>query len=123
MKLPAAKDVHFDLDDYLNRFVPRSRLYRLPRPLSHFLGYRDTPEPQVGNILIATWALIGAFCGLTVVTAVYKFSPGINEYHPPVVFASLVWIKTIPHHLLLNSLLIGPRELPQCSTTTSSNHH
>lgn len=108
MKLPAAKDVHFDLDDYLNRFVPRSRLYRLPRPLSHFLGYRDTPEPQVGNILIATWALIGAFCGLTVVTAVYKFSPGINEYHPPVVFASL-GAAAVLNYNVIQSPLAQPR--------------
>lgn len=95
MKLPAAKDVHFDIDQYLNRIVPHNRISRLPKPLSRFLGYREKPAAPIGNIIQATWALVGAFCGLTVVTAVYKFGPGIAKYNPPVIVASLV--RTILH--------------------------
>ncbi|EOD47712.1 putative hpp family protein [Neofusicoccum parvum UCRNP2] len=108
MKLPAAKDVHFDIDDYLNPFVPRSRISRLPKPLSRFLGYRDSPAPQVGNVLIATWALVGAFCGLTTVTAVYKFAPGISQYHPPVIIASL-GAAAVLNYNVIQSPIAQPR--------------
>ncbi|OJD31646.1 hpp family protein [Diplodia corticola] len=109
MKLPAAKDVHFDIDQYLNRFVPHNRIHRLPKPLSRFLGYRAEPAPPIGNILQAAWALIGAFCGLTVVTAVYKFAPGIAKHNPPVIIASLVRPPTPLHHI---------RSIPPTTTTT-----
>jgi hypothetical protein len=85
-----AEEVHFDIDEYLNRIIPPSQLHRLPRPISRFLGFRKNPKPDVGNVLIAFWALIGAFGGLVLVAAIFKYSPVIREYNPPVVFASLV---------------------------------
>ncbi|KKY13351.1 putative hpp family protein [Diplodia seriata] len=104
MKLPAAKDVHFDIDQYLNRFVPRNRINRLPKPLSRFLGYREKPAPPIGNIIQATWALVGAFCGLTVVTAVYKFGPGIAKYNPPVIVASLGAAAVLNYNVIATPL-------------------
>ncbi|KAL1642103.1 hypothetical protein SLS58_005693 [Diplodia intermedia] len=104
MKLPAAKDVHFDIDQYLNRFVPRNRIHRLPKPLSRFLGYREKPAPPIGNIIQATWALVGAFCGLTVVTAVYKFGPGIAKYNPPVIVASLGAAAVLNYNVITTPL-------------------
>jgi hypothetical protein len=88
--VPRAENVHFDIDEYLNRIIPPSQLYLLPRPISRFLGYRKDQKPDVGNVIIAFWALIGAFCGLVLVAGVFKYSPIIREYNPPVVFASLV---------------------------------
>lgn len=89
-KLPRPQDIHFDIDDYLNRFVFRSQLYRLPKPVSRFLGYREKPTSDVGNILIAIWAFVGTFCGILLVGVVFNYSDRIKYYHAPVVFASLV---------------------------------
>ena len=89
-KLPRAQDIHFDIDDYLNRLVFPSQLHRLPKPLSWFLGYREKSAPEVGNVLIAIWALVGTFCGIMFVGAVFDYSDRIKSYHGPVVFASLV---------------------------------
>jgi len=87
--IPAASDLHFEIDHYLNKIIPPTLVHRLPRPISYFLGHRETPKPDVGNILIAFWALVGAFCGLTVVGAAFRYSPWIQEHHPPVLIASL----------------------------------
>lgn len=89
-RLPQAKDVHIDIDKYINPFVPPSQLYRLPKPIARFLGYRETPPPELGNVLLAFWSLLGAFCGLFLVGAVFHYSDQILQYHPPVVFGSLV---------------------------------
>lgn len=88
-RLPAAKDIHFDIDDHVNRFIPPSQLHRFPKLVARFLGYRKTPASEVGNIVVALWSLLGAFCGLAVVTAAFKFSHIIQSYHPPILFASL----------------------------------
>lgn len=83
------KHVHFDLDDHLNPFLPPNPIKKLPKPIARFLGYRDEPAKELGNIIISLWALLGAFLGLTVTAAVYKFPHEIAKYHPPVLFASL----------------------------------
>jgi hypothetical protein len=93
-RLPAAKDIHFDIDDHINRFIPPSQLHRFPKLVARFLGYRKTPASEVGNIVVALWSLLGAFCGLVVVAAAFKFSHIIQSYHPPILFASLVSKKS-----------------------------
>ncbi|KAK8170061.1 HPP family protein [Phyllosticta citrichinensis] len=108
MRLPRAQDVHFDMDDYLNLIIPRNRISRLPKPLARLLGYRESGRPQVGNILIASWALLGAFLGLIVITAVYKFSPVIQRVHPPVIVASL-GAAAILEFNVIDSPLATPR--------------
>jgi hypothetical protein len=89
-KLPVAENIHFDIDKYLNRVIPRSPLYRLPGWFSRFLGYRQKPAPDVGNILVAIWSFLGALYGLILVGAVLRYSPSIRSLEPPVLFASLV---------------------------------
>jgi hypothetical protein len=83
------KPLDFDVDSYINRFVPRPRLYLLPKPISWFLGYRSEPTRPIGDVLTWVWACIGAFCGLLVVEAVFHTS-GIKDLGTPVVIASLV---------------------------------
>lgn len=91
-------DLHVDIDRYLNKVIPPSAVHRLPRPINRFLGHRKTPKPDVGNVLIAFWALVGTFCGLVVVGAVFRYSPWIREHHPPVLIASLVYCPSCCHH-------------------------
>ena len=89
MRLPAASDMNLDLDRYVNRFIPPSQLRRLPRPISRFLGHRDAPGSEIGDIIVCAWSFVGAFCGIILVAGVFQSSL-IQSHHPPLVIASLV---------------------------------
>jgi hypothetical protein len=90
MKLPKPQEFDFDLDRYINQYLPQNQLHRLPWPLSRFLGYRHVPQPEVGNLLVCAWAFVGAFTGLILVMGVFKTSETIQSHHPPLIIASLV---------------------------------
>ena len=79
----------FDVDLYINRLVPHSRLHLLPTPISWWLGYRSKPMPRIGSVLVWLWAFVGAFAGLLVVQAVFR-TEGIKDHGAPTVIASLV---------------------------------
>ena len=88
---------HFDIDNYLNPFIPAPPWHWIPRPISHFLGYRgDQPPRVIGSLIIAFWALIGVFCGVSVVTAVTMRVPSFEHHHAPTVVASMVCGVDIP---------------------------
>ncbi|KAF1851218.1 uncharacterized protein K460DRAFT_382702 [Cucurbitaria berberidis CBS 394.84] len=77
-----------DVDRYLNRVIPPSPLHKLPRPISRFLGYRKASHQDVGNVLGAFWSLLGAFCGLAVISAVFNNTESIQRHYPPALIAS-----------------------------------
>jgi hypothetical protein len=79
----------FDVDHYINRFVPRPRFHLLPKPISWFLGYRSKPMPRIGSVLVWFWSFIGAFAGILVIEAVFQ-TKGIKDLGAPTVIASLV---------------------------------
>ena len=81
--------LHFRIDDYLNPFLSHVPLERLPTSVSRFLGYRRNPQQEPPNLVIWTWAFIGAFTGILTVEALTKYGPGLAKYNPPVVLASL----------------------------------
>jgi len=81
--------LHFDIDSYLNRFIPASRVSRLPKPIAHFLGHRSTPRPDLPSLLIYSYAFLGAFIGILTISALTKYAPGLQQYSPPLVIASL----------------------------------
>ena len=86
-----AREWNFDLDRYINRVVPASQLPKLPTLAARFLGYRKEAQQQdVGNVLGAFWSLVGAFCGLAVVAAVFNNTESIQWHHPPALIASFV---------------------------------
>ena len=89
MSIPEARDWHFDVDSYLKPYIPRNLVYRLPRRFSRFLGHRDGPGTQLGNLLVAGWALLGAFVGLVLVEAVFMV-PSIRNHGVPLLIASFV---------------------------------
>ncbi|KAF1935804.1 hypothetical protein EJ02DRAFT_506874 [Clathrospora elynae] len=83
-----ARTWDFDIDRYLNRVIPPSPLHKLPVPVSRLLGYRKEKKQDVGNVLGAMWSLVGAFCGLAVVAAVFNNTKAIHMHHPPALIAS-----------------------------------
>ncbi|KAL0573360.1 hypothetical protein V5O48_008603 [Marasmius crinis-equi] len=63
-----------------------SRLSRVPTPLSRWLGYRQGPPAKVTDYQIWFWSFVGAFCGISVLQAVF----GQAEYFigrgvPPII--------------------------------------
>lgn len=83
------KDLNFDIDKYIGPVIPRSRLDRLPGPISHFLGYRDSPKRPIGNVAIATWSLFGGFIG-TAILACFFMSDFIKDSGGPIIIGSYV---------------------------------
>ncbi|KAF2824013.1 hypothetical protein CC86DRAFT_328121 [Ophiobolus disseminans] len=83
-----AREWDLDIDRYLNRVLPPSPLHKFPTPVSRFLGYRREQRQDVGNVLGAFWSLVGAFCGLAVVAAVFNNTASIHLHHPPALIAS-----------------------------------
>lgn len=92
MHIPAAKNWHFDVDEYLNPFIPRNRLHRLPKPIANILGSRDHPREQIGNLLVAAWACLGAFVGVIIIEATFMI-PAIKDHGVPLLIASFVGLS------------------------------
>jgi hypothetical protein len=88
-----ARNWDLDLDRYLNRVLPASPLHKFPASVSRFLGYRKTQRQDVGNVLGAFWSLVGAFCGLAVIAAVFDNTESIQWHHPPALIASFVSVS------------------------------
>ena len=83
------KSWDIDIDRWLNPFVPYNRLSKLPRLISRFLGYRNEPHHDIGNVLVAWWAFVGAFSGVAVIAAVLMI-PEIQKHGVPTAIASFV---------------------------------
>ncbi len=112
MYLPEAKDWHFDIDVYINSYVPQNHIHLLPKPISHFLGHREMPRRQTGNLLVAGWAFLGAFVGVIAIEATFMI-PAIHNLGGPLLIASFVR-HTSKLHLML---LIISRALQRSSNT------
>jgi len=107
MSPAASPPYNFNIDDYLNRFIPRNRLSVLPTPISWFLGYRSKPQKPIGSLLVIWWSFLGAFVGLLVVHGFYMI-PALSEDGESVVIASL-GAAAILHFNTISSPLSQPR--------------
>ncbi|KAJ5381761.1 uncharacterized protein N7496_004189 [Penicillium cataractarum] len=88
MRLSDVRTWHVDIDRFINPWVPAPRLHILPRPISHFLGYRDKPARPLGNVVLAFWSLVGAFCGVALIAEVSKRIPAFEVRDAPAVVGS-----------------------------------
>ncbi|KAL1304504.1 hypothetical protein AAFC00_003493 [Neodothiora populina] len=84
-----ARFLDFDLDTYLNPYLPHSRLSRLPEPISRWLGYRNEDYKERPVLLVCAWSFVGTLASLLLVGALYRYAPGLTKYKPPVIIASL----------------------------------
>ncbi|KAI9877048.1 MAG: hypothetical protein M1830_004942 [Pleopsidium flavum] len=89
MHFPAALEYNIDIEKYILPFIPRSRLHLLPRSISHFLGYRNTPRKEIGNLLVAAWSFLGAFCGVAIIEGTFM-SPVIQAHGTPLIIGSFI---------------------------------
>ncbi|EYE94740.1 HPP family protein [Aspergillus ruber CBS 135680] len=100
---------HFDIDNYLNRFIPGPPWRWVPRPISHFFGYRgDQPPRAIGNLVIAFWALIGVFCGVSVTMSVSMRVPSFEHHNAPLIIASM-GAAAVLQFALIDSPFAQPR--------------
>lgn len=76
-----------DIDRWLNPYIPRNRVARLPAPISRFLGHGS--RGKIGNVLVAWWAFFGAFAGVVIIEAALMI-PEIHDHGAPIIIASFV---------------------------------
>ncbi|KAF7192593.1 Transmembrane protein [Pseudocercospora fuligena] len=79
----------FDVDRYLNPWIPHNRLYILPKSIRHWLGYRESPQKEPYNVLQWPITFLATVAGLCLVAGIGNYAPGITAWHPPVLIASL----------------------------------
>src|SRR5271170_7039586 len=87
MKRPSG---NFDIDKYVKRVLPASWLHCLPLPISWFFGYRRNAPRKRSDVIIYLWTWIGAFCGVSVIEAVFQRNPYFSDRGVPLIVGSFV---------------------------------
>ena len=81
-------------------------LARLPRVISHFLGYRPKSPKPLPQYLIYLWSFINTFIALCVLQAIFRYSHYfINRGVPGIIASYVRAFLTFP---FLTSLLPTP---------------
>lgn len=111
----ASELLDFDMDRWLNPWLPRNRVDRLPTPISRFFGYRKETYKEPPSTIQWFSAFVGAFTGILVVGAIFKYAPGVISKNPPVIVASL-GASAILDYSAIRSPVAQPRNsvLGQC---------
>ena len=86
-KLYAALDIY--PDNFLNPYIPHNQIRHLPTPISHWLGYRSKTPKEPPILIQWLLTLFATVAGICVVGAVYTRAPGIKQWNPPPIVASL----------------------------------
>ncbi|KAI3405107.2 hypothetical protein KGF56_002063 [Candida oxycetoniae] len=82
----------FVIDDYINKYIPKNQVHKLPKAISFFLGYHDPPHPRVVPLpdhVLWLEILIGSFSGLSLIMGVF-INPNVftDHHHAPMLVAS-----------------------------------
>src|SRR5579859_1041696 len=88
-------NLDFDIDEYLNRFIPRPWLHKLPTWANWGLGCRRKLPRKVTTVVVWIWTFIGAFCGVSVVQAVFERSQFFLDRHVVNIVGSFVRPRSI----------------------------
>jgi hypothetical protein len=78
----------------VERVIQRG-LARLPLPVSHWLGYRPKASPPSRTWVVCLWGFIGAFCGLSVILAIFGHTDYMRSRAVPPIIASFVSRPTV----------------------------
>lgn len=71
------------------------RLARLPPWLTRWLGYRSSPPPTRSRYIIWLWSFIGAFCGISLIQAVFGHAQYFIRRGVPSIVASYVSMNSV----------------------------
>lgn len=108
----------FDIDNYLNPYIPRSPFYLLPTSISYFFGYRSprtsTQRPPAlhpyNSVIVYLSVFIGTFCGLSIIENTFLALPPLSGHAVPIIIASF-GAGAILEYNCLESPLAQPRNL------------
>ena len=100
--------LNFDIDRYLNPWIPHNRLYVLPSFVSRWLGYRTESPKEPYVVLQWPITIIATIAGLCLVGGIGNHAHGITSLHPPVIVASL-GASAILDYNTIKSPLAQPR--------------
>jgi hypothetical protein len=81
---------NFDIDRFLNPFVPPPPWQQIPYPIAHFLGHRKSENKKIGNLVVTFWAFIGIFCAILIIEAASKAVHAFQDHGAPIIIASFV---------------------------------
>lgn len=81
---------HFDIDTWLNPYVPPPPWRHLPAPVTRFLGVRPPRFQSPGNVVMIFWAFIGIFCSLSIIEVTAHHVEALQERGAPLIIGSLV---------------------------------
>jgi len=76
--LANARNWNFDIDKYLNRFVPAPRWRLVPYPVAHLLGHRKGHVERIGNIPMIFWAFVGIFSAILLIELATRSVPFVQ---------------------------------------------
>ncbi|KAF1822730.1 HPP-domain-containing protein [Dissoconium aciculare CBS 342.82] len=84
--------LHFNIDRYLNPWIPRNRLNNLPKPISKFLGYRSEKTEEIPPALQWPFMFLATVAGLCLVAGINNyaagFGPRMGVWSGPTIIAS-----------------------------------
>ncbi|PFH62308.1 hypothetical protein XA68_14168 [Ophiocordyceps unilateralis] len=104
----AYREWDWDIDRYLNRFIPPPPWHRLPPPVARLLGYRQNKLPSTGNILPLIWAFIGITLTISIIEAATKSVPDFVANDGPIIVGSF-GASAVLEFLVIESPLAQPR--------------
>lgn len=88
MLSPDPRKWTFDIDRFINPFVPPPPWQYLPYPVAYIFGYRREKPGSIGTILPVIWAFIGIFIALSVIELASERIPSFVERGAPIIVAS-----------------------------------
>lgn len=108
----------FDIDNYINPFVPRNPLHLLPAWISYWFGHRaprqshppQPPHRPFHTLILYLSVMIGAFCGVAIIESVFIALPPLSGHTVPIVIASF-GAAAILEYNTIESPLAQPRSL------------
>ncbi|PNP46862.1 HPP family protein [Trichoderma gamsii] len=79
---------NFNIDRFLNPFVPPPPWKYVPYPVSYWFGYRKTKPADTGNLMPIFWAFLGVFGAIAMIEAVSKHVASFAPHHVPNIVGS-----------------------------------
>ncbi|GAB0137283.1 hypothetical protein EsDP_00005555 [Epichloe bromicola] len=89
---------NFDIDRYLNPFVPPPPWKHLPYPVARFLGHRETKPEVTGNLMHIFWTFIGVFVAILLIEGVSKHVPSFESHGAPMIVGSFGAAAVLEFH-------------------------
>ncbi|KAH8173572.1 HPP family protein [Sarocladium implicatum] len=78
----------FDIDRYLNRFIPSPPWRYIPYPIAWFFGHRKHQTHNIGTLAPIFWAFIGIWCSLSIIQVVDIHIPDFEGRGVPLIIGS-----------------------------------